>query len=138
MKTIRYSFLAAMFALTVVCVLPHKALASKERPLVISKQTSVFGSFRTHRQGKGITAVWNLASADGVVGFSVQRTYEDPTDPYAYWEDAGSVPFNSTRSFTFTDSEVFPGTISYRIVALMTDGTTSVSDVSQVRIVSHK
>jgi len=138
MKTIRLSLLAATIAMTFVCVLPHEAVANKGLPFAMGKQTAVFGSFRTHRQGKGITAVWNLASADGVVGFTVQRTYEDPTDPYAYWEDAGSVPFNNTRSFTFTDSGVFPGTISYRIVAFMTDGTTSVSDVSQVRIVSHK
>lgn len=96
-----------------------------------------FASFRTHRQGKGISASWSVSSADGIVSFTVQRTYEDPTDPYAYWEELKTMPFNAARSFTYKDQDVLPGVINYRIVALMGDGSTTTSDVSSVRIVSH-
>lgn len=137
MKTIRLIILAVI-AVAFLATLPHEALAGQELPVLAKTQTSIFGSFRTHKQGKGITAVWTLAVPDGVVGFTVERTYQDPTDPYSYWESVGAVPFNSTRSFSYTDTEVLPGDISYRITALMADGTTSTSDVSQMRIVSRK
>jgi hypothetical protein len=138
MKTTRIITLAALAAISLFSVLPHEALAGKGLQTVVCKPSPIFGSFRTHKQGKGITASWTLVAPDGVAGFTVQRTYEDPTDAYAFWENVGSVAFNNTRSFTYTDSNVFPGTISYRIVALMTDGTTSTSDVVQERIVSRK
>ena len=138
MKTTRIITLAAFAALSFFSVLPNEAQAGKGLQPALSKPSSVFGSFRTHRQGKGVTASWTVAVPDGVSEFTVQRTYEDPTDIYAYWENVGSVSFNSTRSFTYTDSDVTPGTISYRVVARMTDGTTSTSDFSQERIISRK
>lgn len=46
-----------------------------------------FSFFRTHRQGRfGITATWGLSSENGVQMYSLERTYEDPSDPYANWE----------------------------------------------------
>ena len=97
-----------------------------------------FAFFRTHRQGKGITATWGLSSNDGVAGFAVQRTYEDPTDPYAFWEDISYIDCNSSRSFKYADESVFPGVISYRVIAVLEDGNSISSEVSSVRIVSHK
>jgi hypothetical protein len=97
-----------------------------------------FTFFRTHRQTKdGITATWGISSMDGVMFFTVQRTYEDPTDQYAYWENLCNVPCNGTRSFKHTDNNVFPGFINYRVVAYMIDGSTVASEVSTVRIVAH-
>jgi hypothetical protein len=104
----------------------------------ISKPQSVdFAFFRTHRQGKGATASWGLNYNEGTGGFMVQRTYEDPNDPYAFWEDLNYLPCTSARSFKWTDENVFPGIISYRIVAHLYDGTSVSSPVSQVRIVRH-
>ena len=93
--------------------------------------------FRTHRQGRGITASWGLTSEAGVVVFQVKKTYEDPTDPYAVWEDVSSVSCNGSRSYKCTDSNVFPGNISYKIVGQKADGTIIESGISTARIVSH-
>jgi hypothetical protein len=132
-----------ILALSVTATILLASVCSAEtietKPVVVKAvQNPIFGSIRTHRQAKGITATWSMTGLDGVVGFTVQRTYEDPTDMYAYWENLGDLPCNSSRSFSYTDKEVFPGLINYRIAALMEDGTTVFSEISSVRIVSRK
>ena len=104
---------------------------------IAKKQEYSFAFFRTHHQGKGVTAEWGLTSNVGVTGFIVERTYEDPTDPYSVWEDIAALPSDQVRSFKYTDTSVFPGYINYRVVAFTIDGSSIVSDVSGVRIVSH-
>lgn len=100
-------------------------------------QGPVFTSFSTHRQGKGIALTWSVESTAGVVNFTIQKTYEDVTDPYAVWEDVTSLPEDGSRSYKFTDDNVFPGFISYRITATLIDGTTVQSGISTVQIVSR-
>ena len=137
MKTrILYLFILAATAISSFVFLP-KAIASEPLPTVAIKQNNSFTFFRIHRQGKGITATWAIAVNDGIVNFTIQRTYEDPTDPYAYWEDLNVVPFNQGKSFSFNDKNVYPGIINYRIVALKMDGTTETSEISAIRIVSR-
>lgn len=99
--------------------------------------TAGFDFIRAHRQGKGAAVTWGLSSEDGVVGFTVQRTYEDPTDPYAFWEDVGSAARNASRSYKYSDLSVFPGSIHYRVVAQLADGSTTTSDIASVKIVSR-
>ena len=96
-----------------------------------------FAFFRTHRQGKGITAIWGITSSTGVVGFSLQKTYEDPSDPYSNWEEVSSTACNGARSYKCTDNNVFPGFISYRVIAQLIDGSTIASGIETARIVSH-
>ena len=115
-----------------------ESLIVKPLPSITVTQDPSFGYLRTHRQAKGITASWNMTGVDGVVCFTVQRTYEDPTDQYAYWEDLNVMPCTSSRSFSYTDPEVFPGFINYRVAALMDDGSTIYSEISTVRKVSRK
>lgn len=104
----------------------------------VAQQFVDFSFFRVHRQGKlGVTATWGLTSNEGVLGFEVQRTYQDPTDPYSFWESAGSISCNNSRSFKFTDDNILPGQISYRIVAVMIDGSTVTSEVADIMILSH-
>jgi hypothetical protein len=105
---------------------------------VVVKQPSMFAFLRTHRQAKGVTTTWGMASYEGIACFTIQRTYEDPTDPYAFWEDLSVMPCNARRSYSYNDNLVFPGMINYRVVANMTDGSSVTSDVSTVRIVSRK
>jgi hypothetical protein len=100
-------------------------------------QSSVFTSFSTHRQGKGIALTWDVETYAGVLNFSIQRTYEDGTDPYAVWEDINSLPAVGSRFYRYTDDNVFPGFVSYRISALLSNGTTAVSGISTVHIVSR-
>ncbi|MBK6937016.1 MAG: hypothetical protein IPH18_09160 [Chitinophagaceae bacterium] len=97
-----------------------------------------FSFFRTHRQGKnGVTATWGVQAGSAVASFYVERTYEDPADPYANWETCAYVPCLGEKSFKATDINVFPGFISYRVVAVLPDGSEFVSDISTVHIVSH-
>jgi hypothetical protein len=105
---------------------------------ITSQPVSSFSFFRTHRQGKGIAATWALNSEAGAVGFRVEKTYEDPTDPYAIWEQVEYVSCNGSRSYKSADANVFPGNISYRVVVQQSDGSTVESAISTVRIVSHK
>ncbi len=100
-------------------------------------QSAVFTSFSTHRQGKGIALSWGVEIGAGVVSFSIKKTYEDTTDPYAVWEDVSSLPGDGSKSYRFTDNNVFPGFVSYRISALLSDGTTVESGISTVHIVSR-
>lgn len=137
MKTSSLHLSFALFLLVMTQASFAEVLPAKAMKIAPGKENTSFAFFRTHRQGKGITATWGINSADNVLGFSVQRTYEDPTDPYANWEDLATVPFNFSRSFTYKDEEVFPGTITYRIVALLNDGSTVVSELSSIRIVSR-
>ena len=102
----------------------------------LKKTSDAFSFIRTHRQGKGTAICWSFTSTNAV-GFTVQRTYEDPTDPYAYWEAISNTACNSSRSYKCSDENVFPGYINYRVIALMSDGSTVSSDISTVRIVSH-
>jgi len=96
-----------------------------------------FNFFRTHRQGQGITATWGLTMNQGVAGFVVQRTYEDPNDPYSNWENIGAIPCGSDRSYRHLDPNVFPGFISYRVIAYFQQGGSMMSMSSTIHIISH-
>ena len=137
MKTSTIFLSTAIVLLTALSTVSAESLPVKEKTPVAVQQNTCFTGFRTHRQGTGVTASWSVQTTEDIVGFSVQRTYEDPTDPYAYWEDLGVVPFNPTRSFTYKDLQVFPGTVNYRIVALLSDGNSVTSEISSVRIISR-
>lgn len=132
--------------LIIICVIAFGLLTSfAVAPLKSSSLKTVaknaatdFSFFRTHRQGKaGVTATWGVTSAVGINAFYVQRTYEDPTDPYAYWETCAYEVCSGAKSYKATDTNVFPGFISYRIVAVMTNGSELFSGISTVHIVSH-
>ena len=116
---------------------PTNGSADVKPVTITEKQSGNFSFFRTHRMGKGVSASWGVTSGAGVVGFQVQKTYEDPTDPYAVWEDVSSVPCNGSRSYKANDNSVFPGSISSRVSALLSDGNSIESGISTVSIVSH-
>lgn len=138
MKKSVFLAIAAAFQLFAFGAATPKAAPLKVFPVQMRTQSTVFSVFRLHHQGRGVTATWGMTSLTDVAYFTVERTYEDATDPYAYWEQVGTVPCNAPRSFTYTDKDVFPGVISYRVVAWMNDGSVVSSDVSQIRIVSRK
>lgn len=96
-----------------------------------------FSFFRTHRQGGGIMASWALDNNTGVSSFVVERTYEDPSDPYAFWENICLTPCTSARSFKHHDQTVSPGFISYRVTAFFTAGGSITSPISTQHVVSH-
>ena len=115
----------------------EKSESDSKASLTATKPVGDFSFFRTHRQGKGIAASWGLNSETGTVGFWVEKTYEDPTDPYAVWEEVEYVPCTGSRSYKSIDKNVYPGNISYRVVAQKANGTSGETAISMVRIVSH-
>ena len=96
-----------------------------------------FSFFRTHRQARGIMANWGLTTNAGVSGFVVERTYEDPNDPYADWTTICSMPCGPGRSFKHHDLNVSPGFISYRVIAYLQGGGSLMSLISTEHIVQH-
>lgn len=126
-----------LFTVSVSFVSPKAETSSKKSE--IKKQLNAeFSFFRTHRQGKnGATSTWGMTSENGTISYSLMKTYEDPSDPYAYWEEVCSMPCNSSRSYKWTDENVFPGYINYCVVAHMSDGSTVTSWINTIRIVSH-
>jgi len=136
MKTQLSAF--AISAMIITTGLPPAASKnSVDTKLKAEYVQGVFTSFSTHRQGKGITLSWDVETSASVIIFSIQRTYEDVTDPYAVWEDISSLPADGSKFYRYTDDNVSPGFISYRISALLSDGTTEESGISTVQIVSH-
>lgn len=97
-----------------------------------------FDFFRTHHQGRGITATWGLKSNTGVAGFRVRKTDGDPTDIYTEWSDVYSTACNGSRSYKCTDNNVSGGFISYQVIALAADGSDmGASDIITEHVVSH-
>ena len=129
------------FSVVAVIILAFVAIAAtpilkSSSPTTSKKVTDTFSFLRTHRQGKGAVVTWGFSSTNAS-GFTVERTNEDPTDPYSVWICVGNCPNNSSRSYKVTDSDPFPGLINYRVIAVMNDGSTITSDVSTVKIMSH-
>jgi hypothetical protein len=96
-----------------------------------------FAFLRGHRQGRSAKITWGMNSNAGINRFDVECTYEDPNDPYSNWEIRGSTPNANVRSFNFVDSDILPGTMNYRIIARMNDGSSVVSDFETITIATH-
>lgn len=97
-----------------------------------------FTTLRGHRKGSGASITWSI-DGTGVNKFKVSRTYDfDPYDPYAVWEDAGTVMADNSRSYKMDDDGVFPGIIHYKITAVLEDGSTVCSDLIEVTITKKK
>jgi hypothetical protein len=130
-----------LFSALAVSVL-STAFTSEKKPVLTSNQSKItaltndFAFVRGHRQGKSITLTWGMVSNAGLVGFDIEKTNQDPNDPYSVWEDAGSVAGSDARSFKLNDSNVYPGQTHYRITAWYSDSRSSTSEILTVKIVS--
>lgn len=126
-------FLHAAWITPVASTVSSSAVAKQK----INAANPNFSFFRTHRQGPGIMATWGLTSNEGVSCFVVEKTYEDPYDPYANWEIICSIPCGSVRSYKHHDLNVAPGFISYRVTAYLMWGGSLMSLISTEHLVSH-
>ena len=115
---------------------PEKSAVLKSNQSKVTALTNDFAFLRGHRQGKSITLTWGMVSNAGLVGFDIEKTNQDPSDPYSVWEDAGSVAGSDARSFKINDASVFPGQTHYRITAWYSDSRSSTSEIVTVKIVS--
>jgi hypothetical protein len=128
-----------IFAIGALVFFSVAATPASEESTVTTNHSKSFDGFsfiRTHRQGKKAVVSWSFLSSN-VSGFIVQRTNEDPMDPYSVWIDVASVGCDQSRSYKCCDENPFPGLINYRVIAVMNNGNTMTSDISTVRIVAH-
>jgi hypothetical protein len=93
-----------------------------------------FSFLRAHRQGSGITLTWGMASNSNLIGFDIEKTMEDPNDPYSVWTPVTNITGSDARSFKYTDGNVLPGTSNYRVIAWYADGRSSTSEIISVKI----
>jgi hypothetical protein len=93
-----------------------------------------FSYFRLHRQGRsGVASTWAVNSSQGISGFVLQKTYEYP-DEYATWENIYEVGCGNGNSYGYVDPEVFPGNISYRVIAMNGTVVAFSSGISAIQI----
>jgi hypothetical protein len=102
-------------------------------PTLKNHANNPFGMFMAHRQGKGITLVWSVAFPGQVAGYEIQRSYDGD-----FFETISDMPGSNNSRSKFTDSNVYPGYIHYKVRAIMNDGTVEESVVQTIRIVSRK
>lgn len=134
MKTLTILTISALvFFSTAATPAPEKETPVKN----VNKAFDGFSSLRSHRQGKNAVVSWSFTSSSGVSGFVVQRTNEDPNDPYSVWITVGSQTCDGSRSYKCCDETPIPGYINYRVIAVLDNGTTVTSDVSVLHIAAH-
>ena len=98
----------------------------------VSKKSTTPISFlfiRGTQTGHGFNLQWKLSSTASVKSFIVECTYEDPYDPYSVWQTKGVIAL-SNGICKFSDSNLLPGIINYRITVIANDNSTlAVSDI---------
>lgn len=110
------------------------SIAAAPLPANTRKAFDGFTSLNTHRQGKGGAEVtWSFSSTN-VSTFTVQRTNDDPTDPYSVWINVSCIGCDGSRSYKCHDDNPFPGFVNYRVIAVMNDQSTVTSQVSTLHI----
>jgi hypothetical protein len=119
--------------LTVAALIVMSSFTVNQQQQLNNRATAgCFDQFQAHRQGKaGILLTWAV-SDPGVVGFSVERSYDGD-----FYESIASVDFNNARTYRYKDEGVYPGRIYYRIVAHKSDGSSESSLIDVVRIVQR-
>lgn len=129
--------ISALVVITTSSFTPVVVRPSNATSATVSVENAEFEFFRAHRQGKSGVATWGVSNNQAVSGFTLQRTYQDPTDPYSMWDDITYLVCTEDRSFSFKDDTILPGRIYYRVVAHFYDGSNMVSEIADIRIVSH-
>jgi len=101
---------------------------------ISSKVFSVtnFGNFNVHRQHNSAALSWIFNSTE-VSRFIIQRSYDG-----IYFNTIAQQNLSSGHWNKFLDTTVEPGTIYYKIIAVMNDGSQEHSPVADVRIVRHR
>ena len=110
----------------------NEKVAYKATPSV-SANTHDFTYFRIHPQTKkNVVLSWGINSPAGVSSFKIERSYDGD-----FYDVINEPACNNATRFTWKDEGVFPGFIYYRVVCVMSDGTTHYSAVETIRIVQR-
>jgi hypothetical protein len=108
--------------------------STRPEPQTSTKVFSVtnFGSFNVHRQHNSASLNWGFNSPN-VTSFIIQRSYDGE-----YFGAIDQVGRSNGHWNKYIDATVEPGTIYYKIIAVMNDGSRDESPVTSVRIVRHR
>jgi hypothetical protein len=112
---------------------PVVGVPQSPRQHVVLQAQADFGAFMAHRQGKGVTLAWSMTAPADVAYYSIQRSYDGE-----FFEPVDEVMGSGSARSRYTDRNVYPGIIHYKVVAFCNDGTIVESPVEIVRIVSRK
>ena len=120
--------------LLLAVVLTLNAIGSPNPQPQPSKVFSVnnFGSLNVHRQHNNAALSWTFNSTD-VSGFIIKRSYDG-----SMFSTVGQQAASNGHWTKFVDATVEPGTVYYKVVAVMRDGSQEESPVADVRIVRHR
>jgi len=139
MKT-KLPLIAIVVVITTVAWVAPTSIApvTKSKNQTVSAAAATqFSFFRIHRQGKrGVAASWGLNSNNGVSEFTLEKTYEDPSDEYATWQLVTSFPCGSERSYKCGDENVSAGIITYRVTAFAGSNPVAMQ-LGDIQIVEH-
>lgn len=92
-----------------------------------------FNHFRAHRQGNTIALSW-ASSTPGVTHFIVERSFDDGE----FFDPIDQVTCSGAGTHKYNDAFASGGVMTYRVVAVTSDGTRLYSDNATVRIVQRK
>ena len=123
------------FTLFLALVLTVNAFGSttpKMQSFVKECSVNNFGSFNVHRQHNSAALSW-IFNSTNVSSFIVQRSYDGE-----YFNTIGTQTPGGGHWNKYLDTTVEPGTIYYKIIAVMDDGSTEESAIADVRIVRHR
>ena len=126
---------SAFFALVLVASTTDLSAGVIPSTKTVPVQTfnSSFGSFRAHRDGKGITLSWSTATPQDIDAFEVEWSYDGE-----FYECVASASCDNSTRFKFAHANAIAGYNYYRVAAHKKDGTVEYSQVEVVRIVSRK
>ena len=86
-----------------------------------------FSFLRGHKQGQsGYALQWSMTTITGIAYYEIQSTYEDPYDIYSNWTNEGTAQNTRANIVKFTHQSVLPGTISYRVIAILSNGRANI------------
>lgn len=133
MKIIR-CFLCSFLLMSSTAFANESRHPNKNILLIITNPSAqeMFGYFRAHRQGKGVTLNWGMSFNTQIAYFIIERSYDGE-----FFDPLAQVSVNGSKRQSWNDASVFPGYIHYRIVCVMNDATEIYSDVETVRIVQR-
>jgi hypothetical protein len=126
-----------MLALVFISV-PLFAKEADKKINVSATQSTPPTSFlfiRGHKQGKNQAVTWGMNNNSGIIHFIVERTYEDPYDPNSVWQTVGIIPSTPLSPiFKLIDTPTLPGTLNYRVIAVMNNNNNIISDLYTIYI----
>jgi len=86
-----------------------------------------FSFLRGHKQGhSGFALQWSMTNMTGIAYYEIQSTYEDPFDIYSNWTNEGTAQNTRANIVKFTHQSVLPGIISYRVIAILSNGRSNI------------